>query len=194
MQPLVETTGHAEEWNRMLALQGERPWLDAPWYFAEVYFYRRLMQAVQYYQLGPWHLVDPFHPQKVRQIQADLNTIASLWHQIETIPPSERFEVLLHSALWGNRTDLSNYTTAIGAAGGLAVSDEAHRILIDHTQEVHRLLQAGVQRVDFINDNVGSEFIFDLALAGFLIDHGWAQAGSHASQSAALFCLGCHAG
>jgi uncharacterized protein with ATP-grasp and redox domains len=175
MQPLVEEIGHAAEWNRMLALQGVRHWLDAPWYFAEVFFYRRLMQAVQYYQLGPWHLVDPFHPQKVRQIQADLNTFAGLWRQIESVEPSERFEVLLHSALWGNRTDLSNFTTAASAAGGLAVSEEAHRILVDHTEEVHRLLQPGVQRVDFINDNVGSDFIFDLALAAFLIEHGWAH-------------------
>jgi uncharacterized protein with ATP-grasp and redox domains len=175
MRPLSETSGNADEWNRILAALGEPPWLDAPWYFAEVFFYRRLMEAVRYYQPGPWHLVDPFHPQKVRQTQADLSALAVMWNQILSIDLSERFEVLLHSALWGNRTDLSNFTMGAGAAGGLAVSEEAHRILIDHTAEVHRLLLAGVERVDFINDNVGSDLIFDLALSAFLLKQGWVK-------------------
>jgi uncharacterized protein with ATP-grasp and redox domains len=175
MFPLIETTGQAEEWNRILSVLGERPWLDAPWYFAEVFFYRRLMEIVGYYQPGQWHLVDPFYPQKVRQTQSDLAAFAGMWKQILSVDLSERFEVLLHSALWGNRTDLSNFTMAAGAAGGLAVSEEQHRILIDHTSAVHQLLQAGVLRVDFINDNVGSDLIFDLALAAFLLEHGWVK-------------------
>jgi uncharacterized protein with ATP-grasp and redox domains len=175
MRPLVKATGQADEWNHMLSLLGEPRWLDAPWYFAEVFFYRRLMEAVRYYQPGPWHLVDPFHPQKVRQTQSDLSAFAEMWNQILSIDLSERFEVLLHSALWGNRTDLSNFTMGAGATGGLAVSEEQHRILIDHTADVHRLLQPGVLRVDFINDNAGSDLIFDLALAAFLIEHGFAR-------------------
>jgi uncharacterized protein with ATP-grasp and redox domains len=175
MQPLREIVGQAGEWNRMLAHLGERRWLDAPWYFAEAFFYRRLMEIVRYYQPGRWHLTDPFGPQKVRQTQADLDSFAAMWQQILSIDPSARFEILLHSALWGNRTDLSNFTTAASAAGGLAVGDEAHRILIDHTENVHQMLQPGLQRVDFINDNVGSELIADLALADFLLEHGWAK-------------------
>jgi hypothetical protein len=81
----------------------------------------------------------------------------------------------LHSALWGNRADLSNLTVAEQAQAGLATQDERHLLLIDHTAEVHALLAAGVQRVDFINDNVGLDSLFDLALADFLLAHGWAQ-------------------
>jgi len=175
MKPLVELTGDAEEWNRMLSLLGACRWLDAPWYFAEVFFYRRLLEIVQYFQPGAWRLIDPFGPQKARQTLADLAAFAGMWSQIAAIDISERFEVLLHSALWGNRTDLSNFTMGAGATGGLAVSEEQHRILIDHTEDAHRLLQRGVLRVDFINDNVGSDLIFDLALAAFLIEHGWAK-------------------
>jgi hypothetical protein len=57
----------------------------------------------------------------------------------------------------------------------LAVSEEAHRILVDHTAQVHHLLQAGVERVDFINDNVGFDLIFDLALSAFLLEQGWVK-------------------
>jgi hypothetical protein len=37
------------------------------------------------------------------------------------------------------------------------------------------LLAAGVERVDFINDNVGLDSLFDLALADFLLAHGWTR-------------------
>jgi uncharacterized protein with ATP-grasp and redox domains len=175
MKPLTEDIGLADEWNRVLSALGNPRWLDAPWYFAEVFFYRRLLEIVRYYQPGPWHLVDPFHPQKIRQTQSDLATFAVLWNQILSVDLSDRFELLLHSTLWGNRTDLSNFSMGASAAGGLAVSEEAHRILIDHTADVHRLLEARVERVDFINDNVGSDLIFDLALAAFLLEQGWAK-------------------
>jgi uncharacterized protein with ATP-grasp and redox domains len=175
MRPLTEDTGLADEWNRALAVLGNPRWLDAPWYFAEVFFYRRLLEIVRYYQPGPWYRVDPFYPQKFRQTQSDLAAFALIWDQILTVDPAHRFEVVVHSALWGNRTDLSNFTTALSAAGGLAVSAEQHRILIDHTPDVQHLLQAGVSRVDFINDNVGSDLILDLALAADLLEQNWTR-------------------
>src|SRR5690242_14346829 len=42
---------------------GQR-WLDLPWFFAEAYFYRRLLEVTQYFGAGPWHGVDPFGLQK----------------------------------------------------------------------------------------------------------------------------------
>jgi hypothetical protein len=39
---------------------------------------------------------------------------------------------------------------------------------------VQDLLSARVRRLDFINDNVGSDLLFDLALAEFLLRLGWA--------------------
>jgi hypothetical protein len=53
--------------------------------------------------------------------------------------------------------------------GGLAAREERRHILIDHTDEVGHLLASGQQRVDFVNDNVGLELLFDLALADFLL-------------------------
>jgi hypothetical protein len=56
----------------------------------------------------------------------------------------------------------------------LAAHEERHFILIDHTQPIHDILSNGVRRVDFINDNVGSDLTFDLAFADFLLRQGWA--------------------
>jgi hypothetical protein len=175
LQPITEPSADAPYWNNEVHQYGGLTWLEIPWYFAEAYFYRRLLEAVRYFQPGAWQGKDPFGPQKVRQTRSDLQQFAALWEQINSIPGEQRFGVLLHSALWGNRTDLSNFTTEVLAAGGLAVSAEQHLILIDHTGQVDRLLKPGVRRVDFINDNAGIELIFDLALAAHLIEQGLAS-------------------
>jgi hypothetical protein len=87
----------------------------------------------------------------------------------------ELFEALLHSSLWGNRSDLSNYTVRDEVRGGAAAAGERHNILIDHTDQVAALLEDGVARVDFLNDNSGRELLFDLILADFLLTQGWTQ-------------------
>jgi uncharacterized protein with ATP-grasp and redox domains len=57
----------------------------------------------------------------------------------------------------------------------LAAREERHKLLIDHTDAVKALVMGGLQRVDFINDNVGLELLFDIALADFLLAQGWVR-------------------
>ncbi len=175
MQPLREQSVDTAAWNAELARYAGRTWLEVPWYFAETFFYRKLLEAVRYLQPGPWQAVDPFGPQKRQQEAGALARLEASWDQLAHLESHVLFETLLHSALWGNRADLSNLTVKEEALAGLAAQDERHLLLIDHSPEVHRLLAAGVQRVDFINDNVGLDSLFDLALADFLLAHGWAQ-------------------
>ena len=181
MRPLTEQAPDAALWNRELADLRGRPWIDAPWYFAESYFYRRLLEAVRYFQPGPWQGHDPFEKRKRNQEQAAVDRLAQGWDQLAQAPPDVAFEALLHSSLWGNRADLSNYTVAAAARDGLAVAEERNHIMIDHTDRVRELLVGQdshgprSQRVDFINDNVGLDSLFDLALADFMLGQGWAQ-------------------
>jgi hypothetical protein len=175
MQPLRERADDTALWNAELARYAGLSWLKVPWYFAETYFYRKLLEAVRYLQPGPWQDRDPFGPQKRQQEAEALIRLEASWDQLAHLEADVLFETLLHSALWGNRADLSNLTVKEQALAGLAAQDEKHLLLIDHTAEVHRRLAAGVQRVDFINDNVGLDSLFDLALADFLLAHGWAQ-------------------
>lgn len=175
MQPLREQSADTAAWNAELACYAGRTWLEVPWYFAETFFYRKLLEAVRYLQPGPWQAVDPFGPQKRQQEAGALARLEASWDQLAGLAADVLFETLLHSALWGNRADLSNLTVKEQALAGLAAQDEKHLLLIDHSAEVHRLLAAGVQRVDFINDNVGLDSLFDLVLADFLLTHGWAQ-------------------
>jgi len=169
MRPLSEQAPDVPFWNRELSAYRGQTWLQVPWYFAETYFYRRLLEAVRYFQPGPWEGHDPFAKRKRKQAEVAVGRLAEGWSQLANAEPEVAFEALLHSCLWGNRADLSNYTVALQARGGLAVREERRNILIDHTDEAWKLLAGGLERVDFCNDNVGLDLLFDLALADFLL-------------------------
>jgi len=175
VRPLSEQAPDVTFWNRELEAYQGRTWLDLPWYFAEAYFYRRLLEAVHYFQPGPWQGRDPFEKQKQEQEQAAVAQLAEAWGQLAGLEPLVAFPLLLHSSLWGNRADLSNLTVRVRAQVGVAADQERHHILIDHTETVTALLAQGLRRVDFINDNVGVDLLFDLALADFLLAQGWAR-------------------
>jgi uncharacterized protein with ATP-grasp and redox domains len=176
VQLLTEDAPDCDYWNEVIQPYSGQPWTDIPWFMAEAYFYRRVLEAVRYFQPGAWQGVDPYGKVKQQQTQSDLEKFAPIWEQVCEIAPEERFDMLLHSALWGNRADLSsNLNLKASAAGGLAVSAEQHLILVDHTRAVRQLLQDGVERVDFINDNVGLDIIFDMALADHLLQQGWVR-------------------
>ena len=175
MQPLSEQAPDAAFWNGELAAYQGKTWLEVPWYFAETYFYRRLLQATGYFRPGPWEGCDPFQRQKEEQAEIAVERLIESWGQLADVGPDVACETLLHSCLWGNRADLSNFTVAIQACGGLAAREERHNILIDHTDRVRALLAGGMERVGFVNDNVGLDVLFDLALADFLLVRGWAR-------------------
>jgi hypothetical protein len=172
---LAESESDAVLWNQALARYKGNTWLELPWYLAESFFYRRLLGVVKYFAPGPWQGHDPFGDPKRRQAAAAVDWVTNHWDQMGGANPGESFEPLLHSSLWGNRADLSNYTVREQVQGGTATRQERHNILIDHSAVVAAHLTAGVSRVDFINDNVGQELLFDLALADFLLSQGWAR-------------------
>ena len=175
IRPLQESAPDVSFWNAELAAYSGNTWLEIPWYFAETYFYRRLLELTCYFQPGSWQGQNPFQKQKMSLMEADIQRLAPMWEQFYALKPKALFEGLLHSCLWGNRADLSNFTIQVKASGGLATRKHRHLILINHTDQVRELLAARVQRADFINDNVGSELLFDLALADFLLREGWVR-------------------
>ena len=180
IRQLSEDAPDTPFWNAQVAVYKGRTWLDLPWYFAETYFYRRLLEATGYFQAGPYKGKDPFLRQKQRSMVPDAAWFAATWDQFtaagrQNVSIGATFEALLHSCLWGNRADLSNYTVKEQVQGGLAARSEKHLVLIDDTEKVQARLASGVRRVEFINDNVGKELFFDLALADFLLQEGWAK-------------------
>lgn len=175
VRPLSEPATDAPDWNQEVAAYQGKGWLELPWYLAETYFYRRVLEAVRYLEPGAWQGRDPFGPAKRRAEQEAVAWLSENGSQLDGAEPDLAFEALLHSCLWGNRADLSNLTVREQACGGLAARLERHNLLIDHTDRVLALLSGGVERVDLVNDNTGRELLSDLALADFLLGQGWAR-------------------
>ena len=178
VQPLREQASDVDLWNGAWAELEGRAWLDLPWYFAETFFYRRLMEVVRFYQPGPWMGVDPFEPQKTAQLEQALPAFAVLLDAKEPPEPAPGpFHRRMYDALWGNRADLSNRT--ISARAGQGQGPE--RLLIDDTPRIWHALsqralgQRAATRIDLVADNSGLELLLDLRLIDWLLVHGWAH-------------------
>jgi hypothetical protein len=176
VRPLTEVASDVAGWLAVWAEFEGHTWLDVPWYFAEAYFYRRLLEAVRYFQSGSWWLHDPFARGKAIQLEDTVGPIglaAEVLGQIED--EAAQLEAWLHASLWGNRADLSNLTVTDEVRGRQALV-ERENVLIDHVPRVGELIRNGAfSHVAFINDNIGMELGFDLCLADFLLAHGWAE-------------------
>jgi len=171
VRSLSDTIGDAAVWHTTLAPYRGHTWLQLPWYLAETYFYRRLLEAIGHFDpASPNHLQDPFAPQKRAQEAVAVEQLAGLWPILTALPDRDRFESLLHGCLWGNRADLSNFTITQRPVGDTMA--DRHNILIDHTHRVGDILAGGPGEIAFINDNVGADSLFDLALADCLLDRG----------------------
>lgn len=170
-----ETTPDREFWNRVSRPHLGRTWLEVPWYWAEAFFYRRVLEATRFFQPGAWHAVDPYAPKKQAEWESNAAPRA-LDGVLRDLPrePYARFERFLHSSLWGNRTDLSyNVAEAVGKA--TRVEDERSNLLVDDTERVWGYLNSKPGgKLVIITDNAGTELLMDLALSDFMLSRGLA--------------------
>ena len=188
VQPLQPDTGSDfSSWQKYLEpYQGQR-WIDIPWFVAETYFYRLILNITNYFNPGQWEGVDPFALQKERGLESSLDAIATLCAQVEkwldssvtaeTSPESSNHQALialLYFDLWGNRVDLSLWS-ALGDENRAEFdidSQQAHILVDDSEQVVNLLTKLKSGRVDFIVDNAGFELICDLCLVDFILSSG----------------------
>jgi hypothetical protein len=163
MQPLEASAHDFAAW-----LSWGRPylrgrWTDAPFLWAESYFYRRLLEATGYFEDGPWRGVDPFEPFKQAELAGSVvgDELASL-DGVAALPGPEKEAALLLASLWGNRADLT--FQVMGELG----DDVAADLVADDSALLWSLLHDGAPgTVCFVADNAGRELLPDLAL----IDH-----------------------
>ncbi len=175
-------------WNEYLEPYLGKTWLDIPWYFAEAYFYRRILEATHYFQPGELQLFDPFKHQKRLGLEIAKESIEALTAKLDNWinPQSDQqgkwqpddLIAMLYLALWGNRVDLSLWPVEAGDRVPYAKGD---RICIDVDSLKANLLVdvspilvekmtnwRGV-RIDLIADNAGFELFGDLCLIDFLL-------------------------
>ncbi len=153
-------------------------WFDTPFYFAEAYFYRRILEATGYFQVEPDHRCDPYAQQKHRSLATAIEAIRTIASQRSPATPDvttqdehcQELIRLLHLALWGNRVDLSLWSAEESSRIRTQVEhEEAHLLVNDSDRLIDHLSQMQTARLDIVADNAGFELVCDLVLVDFLL-------------------------
>lgn len=159
--PLALPAVDASAWSRALDDREGQGWLSTDWFFAEAYFYRRILQATRFWESGR----DPYRPHKLEELggEAPWQALGAAL-ALRDLPIEERLVALCRAALWANRVDLSYL---VAAAQGGQGSDED--LLTDHAPAAVASLLASPGEVHLIADNAGTELLLDLALVDALL-------------------------
>lgn len=193
-----------ELWNTALRdnklIDGSLPrWFDSPWLLVECYLYRKIKEA----SLRTKHLkmFDPFVEQKQSACKGSLDqmiVVSAHLRDIEKVidedpnhsHPNERseFGLMVHLALWANKSDLSIGCMNADKAQAIKLTDNLRdtldslqeNVLCDNTSEVwfkalsikSRARAASQPQktifIDLVADNSGYELFVDLCLLHFL--------------------------
>ncbi len=183
VSPLLDNGApDSAEWERFLHPHLDQTWLQAPWFMAEIYFFRRVIASTGYLRPGPGSGVDPYAPLKVEGLKPVLGALRTLYAHTDRLlpkfPPSphqiqETLAFMLRKNTWGNQADLSLWPADDSDSPARPGDDLlTENLLVDHAEPISRYLIKNAersQRVDFVLDNGGLELAYDLALADFLL-------------------------
>lgn len=165
MRPLGPHAHDQELWAAWGADYFGKPWLDAPFLWSESYFYRRLLDAIGFFEPGPWRWLDPFEFMKTAELrdptlEPDLVALDDLEH----LGANDRERAILLASLWGNRADLGFRIGASTTLGDIASA----RVIADQSADLWAALGPSA-RVSVVTDNAGRELLADLVLVDHLI-------------------------
>jgi uncharacterized protein with ATP-grasp and redox domains len=184
IRPLDDATApDTVDWTGYVTPYRGQNWLEVPWFFAEYYFYRRILEATQYFQADERESVDPFAYQKRQGLITSLKTIRVLSARLKVLLredfwSSEVLSELLVEALWGNQADLSLWPADEAGHPHRGKQQRTELIVVNDTDRVIEYLHGVVPcvRIDFIVDNAGAEVVTDLCLADYLLSANVTQA------------------
>ncbi|MGW8224134.1 MAG: damage-control phosphatase ARMT1 family protein [Anaerolineales bacterium] len=174
------TAPDSEKWQEYLQPELGKNWLEVPWFFAEMYFYRRILEATEYYLPGPFQGHDPFHLQKERVLEAARDSTAFLAGELQVLRQMELNSQDLYASLdqllvlnvWGNQADLSMWSASEERPNHQDAVDQRAHLLVNQARQVSDFLSSRdgrLRRVDFILDNFGPELIHDIGLTDYLL-------------------------
>jgi len=167
MQPLGPHAHDHQVWAAWGAEYFGRPWVDAPFLWSESYFYRRLLDAVGFFEPGPWRWFDPFEYLKTAELRDPaLEPDLAALDDLERLNAEDQGRAKLLAALWGNRADLG---FRFGSTAGLGGAGSA-RIIVDDSAGLWAALSSA-SRVVVVTDNAGRELLADLTLIDHLLQH-----------------------
>jgi len=159
-------------------------WLTAPWFYAEAFCFRLILELVDFFHQGN----DPFLVPKMDEWKT-VSTWLHLTHTLEhssncrdelnpTSRREDRLMILLQSCLWGNKADGCFQDVRNGLLCESSVCEqEKDLLLVNDMPAVLEHLSSNESDgcIHFINDNSGTEMLMDLALADCLLTENWAS-------------------
>ena len=158
-------------------------WLDIPWFFAEVYFYRRILDITGYFKPGETYQVDPFRYQKQEGLKSALPDIRRIVSRLDhwlnpDLPDADALLEVLSASLWGNQVDLSLWP--VDESGKSARSGEKHaedRLILDDAPAAAAAFLNSTQprSLQVLVDNAGLELVYDLVLADLVLSRALAE-------------------
>ncbi|AFY54738.1 Protein of unknown function DUF89 [Rivularia sp. PCC 7116] len=181
--PLVDDTGvDVIAWQHYLHSYQAQRWVDIPWFVAETYFYRLILNITNYFTPGEYQYIDPFKLQKSQGLEKSLDSIvalckqASVWFS-QTNSTETSLIGLLYFSLWGNRVDLSLWSAIEDSdRSNFNIESQQAHILVDDSAKVIDLLVNKTSnkqnQVDLVADNAGFELVCDLCLLDFILNRG----------------------
>jgi hypothetical protein len=167
---LEEKTSDKQPWLRDISPWVGKTWLEIPWFLAETYFYRRILEAVGYFQPGPWAGINPYARLKTREIRQAFPEFSDDFASYAGNTGPDNFNRHCLKALWGNRGDLSNLTEF-----EKGMTEQTDRVIRNDLSAAYDFLKAGSKKIAYFLDNVGKELFYDLALMDFLLNQGLAE-------------------
>jgi uncharacterized protein with ATP-grasp and redox domains len=172
LRPLIDQKApDVEQWSAYLHPYTGQSWLQTPWFFCEIYFFRRIIEAIRYYEKDADERLDPYQVQKEHNLE---ETIAGLTGNLQAHPMNSvndlknALQEALIMGVWGNQTDLSMWPSDQGP-GKTGEQDDSHLLVNKAVSIAEYLAQASQPRVDIILDNAGAELTRDLILADLLL-------------------------
>ncbi len=170
------------QWNSCVEPYLGKTWFEVPFFFAEMYFYRRVLEAIDYFTACSNDVIDPYKARKERELYsallhvkeyADVLEVSRASHQ----DPLKYLEFFLSATLWSNRADLSQLPRDIEIKNYGVIGSELSSLLINDLSGVSSLIRERecLSRLDVILDNSGTELLADLALVCYLLESDLAK-------------------
>jgi uncharacterized protein with ATP-grasp and redox domains len=174
LRPLLDQDSpDTSQWSEFLQPYAGQDWFQTPWFLCETYFFRRIIEAIRFYEKEPDERLDPYHSQKEANLRETLKALKGA----DQFGPADRSQGLLEAlqealimGVWGNQTDLSMWPA--GSDQGpdqLGSQDISHMLVNEAGSIAEHLIKTQQPRVDLILDNAGAELTRDLLLADLLV-------------------------
>jgi uncharacterized protein with ATP-grasp and redox domains len=182
LKPVENTIApDVQDWQDYLSPYSGNNWLQVPWFLAEMYFYRRILDAIEYYLPGDFQGYDLFLNQKQRILNSASSSISALGELLQGSTPRQMtnekdqradFHQLLVLNVWGNQADLSMWSASENRPDHQRAADQRSHLLVDDADILFDKIAAHshkLNRVDFILDNFGPELVNDIGVADYLL-------------------------